>query len=180
MAKKPTRIDKDPIRETMREPVRARGKKEVVGRDGKVLSRKRGSNVDQFHVPEHIIPEGWSYEWKTETIYGQENTSHMMACYENGWTPVMSETHPGMFMPNDYKGPIRRGGMILCERPIELTNEARAEEEEAARALVQAQKEQLGLAMPDGFNNSHRAVQPKVNTQYEPADVNRPRLQIEE
>jgi hypothetical protein len=179
MAKKP-RLDKEPIRETIREPVRARSKKEVVGRDGKVLSRKRGSNVDKFHVPEHIIPEGWSYEWKSETVAGQENSSHMMGCYENGWTPVMAEAHPGLFMPNDYKGPIRREGMILCERPMELTLEARAEEEEAARALTQAQKEQLGLAMPEGFNNKHRAVQPKVNQVYEPADISRPKLQIED
>jgi hypothetical protein len=179
MAKKP-RLDKEPIRETIREPVRARGKKEVVGRDGKVLSRKRGGNVDKFYIPPHIIPDGWSYEWKSEFIAGQENTSHMMGCYENGWTPVNAETHPGMFMPNDYKGPIRREGMILCERPIELTNEARAEEQEAARALTQAQKEQLGLAMPSGFTNEHRAVQPRVNQAYEPADISRPKLQIED
>lgn len=180
MAKKPTGLDKEPIRETIREPVRAKGKKEIVGRDGKILSRKRGSTTDRFFVPQNIIPDGWSYEWKSETIAGAENTAHMMHCAENGWTPVMAEAHPGLFMPNDYKGPIRRDGMILCERPIELTQEARQEESEAARQLTRAQKEQLGLAMPEGFTNTHKAIRPRINQEYEPADVARPRLQIEE
>ena len=96
-------LPKEPIRESVREPVRG-SRKEVIGRDGKVMSRKRGTNVDRFHVPEHLIPEGWSYEWKSQTIMGQENTAHMMHMAENGFTPVDASRHPGYFMPDGYTG----------------------------------------------------------------------------
>lgn len=177
-APKPPRNAREPQRESVREP--GRGRREVVGRDGKLLSRKRGGNIDKFHIPEHLIPEGWSYEWKRETIFGQEDTAHMMHMAENGWTPVQASAHPGLFMPEGYTGAIRRDGMILCERPIELTEEARAEERAAASQLMRAQKEQLGLAMPEGFTNKHAAVKPRVNQEYLPADVSRPQLKIDE
>lgn len=177
MAKQP-KAPREPQRESVRTP--GRGRQEVVGRDGKLLSRKRGGNTDKFHIPAELIPDGWSYEWKRESLYGQEDTANMMHAAENGWTPVMAEAHPGMFMPSGYTGPIRRDGLVLCERPMELTEEARAEEREAARQLNQAQQEQLGLAMPSGFNNRHAGVRPRLEREYLPADVSRPALKIDE
>ena len=147
-------LPKEPIRESVREPVRG-SRKEVIGRDGKVMSRKRGTNVDRFHVPEHLIPEGWSYEWKSQTIMGQENTAHMMHMAENGFTPVDASRHPGYFMPDGYTGAIIRDGMILMERPIELTNEARQEDIDAANALMNYQRQQLGQMLPRGFSGDH-------------------------
>lgn len=170
-------IAKEPIRETVREPVRS-GTREVVGRDGKALSRKRGGNVDRFYIPPHIVPYGWTYEWKRESLFGQEDTAHLIHMQENGWRPVMAETHPGYFMPEGYKGAIRRDGLIMMERPAELTEEARNEERAAAKYLMEAQKEQLGLQLPKGFSGEHKGVQPRVRTSYEPADVGRPRIQI--
>lgn len=171
-------VSRDPVRETVREPVRD-GAVQVQGRDGKLLSRKRGGNADKFYIPQDIIPDGWSYEWKTESILGEPQTAHQMHMAENGWTPVMADRHPGLFMPNDYKGPIRRDGMVLMERPIELTQEARYEEQLAAQQLMNAQKEQLGLALPSGFDQRHPGARPKVNRSFEPADVARPRLEID-
>lgn len=170
---------REPIRETIRDSVRPSGAVEVMGRNGKILSRKRGGNVDRFFVPPEVIPEGWTYEWKRETLLGMPDTAHMQNMSANGWSPVMAETHPGLFMPNDYKGPIRRDDMILMERPAELTEEARREEQQAAKALMQAQKEQLGYALPSGFSGEHRGVQPRINQNYQPSDVAKPRLSIE-
>ena len=171
-------VDRDPVREDVREPIRE-GAARAMGRDGKLLSRKRGGNPDRFFVPTDIIPTGWSYEWKTETLLGEEQTAHQMHMAENGWTPVMADRHPGLFMPSGYTGPIRRDGLVLMERPVELTQEARAEEYAAAQQLMQAQKEQLGLALPSGFDQRHPGARPQVNRSYEPSDVARPRLAIE-
>lgn len=173
-------IAKEPIRETVREPLRNNGKKEVIGRDGKVLSRKRGTNIDRFYIPENLIPEGWSYEWKAQTTMGQENTAHMMHMAENGWTPVPASRHPGYFMPEGYEGPVVRDGNILMERPVELTNEARQEDIDAANALMNYQRQQLGQRLPSGFSGDHAGVRPRINRSYEPADVNRPALRIED
>lgn len=171
---------KEPIRETVREPVRANGRKEIIGRDGKVLSRKRGTNIDRFYVPTNIIPDGWDYEWKAQSTLGQENSAHMMHMSENGWTPVPASRHSGMFMPEGYEGPIIRDNMILMERPMELSEEARQEDIAAARALVNYQRQQLGQQLPSGFSGDHAGVRPRINRSYEPSDVNRPQLRIED
>ena len=168
-------MDKEPIRETVREPSRSKTK-EVIGRNGKVLSRKRGNNIDKFHVPAHLIPPGWDYEWKRETILGQEDSAHMRSMSENGWTPVDASAHPGYFMADTYTGPIRRDGMLLMERPLELTKEARQEDYTAARNLMDYQRQQLGQMLPRGFDG----VRPQVKQTYEPSDVSRPRLAIED
>ena len=173
-------IAKEPIRETVREPVRANDRKEIIGRDGKVLSRKRGSNIDRFHVPPEMIPDGWSYEWKSQTILGKENTAHMMHMQENGWTPVPASRHTGYFMPEGYEGPILRDDQILMERPKELTQEAREEDIAAARNLVNSRYQQLGQQLPSGFSGNHAGVRPRVNHSYEPSDVARPQLRIED
>mgnify|MGYP003340567965 CR=1 FL=1 len=159
-------IPKEPIRETVREPIRESGKKEVIGRDGKVLSRKRGTNVDRFYVPPHLIPDGWSYEWKSQTVLGKENVAHMMHMAENGWTPVDSSRHPGFFMPDNYTGPITRDGMILMERPAVFTQEAREREAREARLSVRSKEEQLGLVRPGHFDRTS-----KVNKGYEPIAI---------
>ena len=107
-------MDKEPIRETVREPNRSKTK-EVIGRNGKVLSRKRGNNIDKFFIPPHLIPP-------------------------------------------------------------ELTKEARQEDYTAARNLMDYQRQQLGQMLPRGFDG----VRPQVKQTYEPSDVSRPRLAIED
>lgn len=171
-------VEREPIREDVREPIRA-GRVQAKGRDGKLLSRKRGNAQDRFYVPPEIIPEGWSYEWKAYTVVGQPQDAHQIHMAENGWTPVPAKRHEGLFMPPGHDGSILRDGLILMERPIELTMEARDEDRALSLAQTQAQKEQLGLALPSGFDQRHRGVQPQVRRSYEPADVERPRLQVE-
>lgn len=170
---------KEPVREDVRDPVRG-NHITATGRDGRSLSRKRGGNVDRFHVPPELVPRGWTYEWKRELTVGQEDTAHLISLQENGWTPVMASTHEGYFMPAGYSGPIRRDGMILMERPAELTAEARAEEQDAASTLMRTQREQLGLQLPSGFDGRHRGLPQRVSQTYAPADASRPRLRIDD
>lgn len=150
----------EPVREEVREPTR---KVVAHGR-----TRKRKGIVDQFHIPAELIPEGWDYQWCRKSVWGQPDVAHQIGLQENGWTNVPSERHQGMFMPPDYKGEIERGGLVLMERPVELTQEARAEEAKAAKTLVDAQREQLGLAMPRSFTTDHPDLRNGIRTSYEP------------
>lgn len=169
-------LSREPIRETVRDPIRPTGN-EVMGRDGSILSRKRGSNVDRFYIPPHIVPPGYTYEWKREFLYGQRDDAHITHLHDNGWRPVVHGAHKGYFSaisdPNEI---IRRDGMMLMERPIELTRQAREEEQQAARLLVEAQKQQLTGAIPQGF----KGTAPQVKTSYAPSDIGRPRLSVDE
>jgi len=145
-----------------REPVRASPRNEgVVGRNGEVLTRKRTQTGDIFHIPDNLVPEGWSYQWCAVSIVGDKeilmDQNLMMA--ENGWRPVPATRYPGRFMPEGHTGSIVRGGQMLMERPQVLSDEARAEDIRNARKQMSDRNESLMLSgvknqMRDGFEMS--------------------------
>lgn len=147
----------EPIRDIARQPVVAHGR-----------TRKRKGNVDMFHVPKEAIPDGWNYQWCRQSVYNQPDIAHQVGLAENGWTAVPADRHAGLFMPKGHVGDIVRDGLILMERPNELTAEARDEERAAANNLVRMQREQLGVAVPQGFDDRHPGVRPRVRSNYEP------------
>jgi hypothetical protein len=148
-------------REPTREPTR---KGQVLGRNGEVLSRKRTSVGDIFHIPKELIPDGWSYQWAAVSVVGNTeillDQNLMMA--ENGWRPVPASRYPGRFMPEGTGDkPIVRGGQMLMERPKALSDEARAEDIRNAKQLISDRNDALKLsgvkqAMPDGFEMNQR------------------------
>lgn len=135
---------------------RAEARTEDVRPGIRTRKRKGGTLVDKYAVPPGLIPAGMSWEWKTETVYGQADTSYMAFMREQGWEPVMADRYPGVFNEDSYHGPIRRDGLLLMERPIELTREAMAEERAAARDAVRIKEQQLHGA-PDGQFQRQRA-----------------------
>lgn len=156
----------------------ADGRTEVVMPDGTILKRNRTGVVDSFYVPPNIIPDGWSYQWNVVTVYGERQTAMQVNAMENGWRPVPAKRHDGIFMPPGHEGAIERDGQMLMERPMVLTREAQDEERRKADGLINMQKEAIGQALPAGFDQNHRKVQPTIRTNYERADVGRPSLQI--
>lgn len=101
-------------------------------------SRKIKGHVDYFDMVKDEIPSGHSYEWKLYSTYGKIETQYHMVQRENGWTPVPPDRHP--VLPRIGEA-IIHDGMILMERPKRLTDEARAEDSEAARDAMR-----MGLA----------------------------------
>ena len=173
----------DPIRES---PRSASGRLQVTGHNGEVLTRKRPSNTDQFGIPPEIIPQGWEYQWNVTHVLGQEQVANRLAMQENGWRPVPTGRHKGMFMPNGTadNAPIIRDGLILEERPIQLGQEARAEEKMKAHKQMMDQQEQLRLSakLPSGYSDDpkYRGVGASTNQSVGPAaDIPRPRLSID-
>ena len=165
-------------RPTNRDPVRA----VAIGRDGQEISRKRKSNTNPFYIDPRMIPEGWDYQWVTHTVYNMPDTSHQVMMAENGWTPVPAERHAGYFMPPDYKGPIIRDGLMLMERPMILTEEARMEDRQKAHDQKHGARKQFGI---QGLSQSFTADTPgaRANTyarsSYESgADIPRPQHKI--
>lgn len=162
------------IREDAASPARASprqgGRATAIGRDGKVISRKLTGAVDKYDLKAMGIsaPDGWTYEWKRKTIAGQEDTDHLNALGDNGWTSVPADRHAGT-AGRSRTGEIVRDGLMLMERPVELTNEARAEEKWAARAQIQAQNDQYRGKMPSGMSTEHPGVRPNIRGSYEQA-----------
>ena len=112
--------------------------------------------TDEFFIEPGVIPDGWTYEWKTFEIYGAEQSSHITKLLRDGWEPVPASRHPEM-MPRGYDGAeIRRKGMVLMERPAEITSEVREAELRRARLQVRAKEEQLSASEAGQFDRINK------------------------
>ena len=120
------------MRSQVREPAREgmRAGNVVIGRDGEQLTRTRKSGIDPFQVDQRIIPQGWEYQWCAVSSYGNAEImrSLMTEYHQNGWRPVPANRHDGLYMPKGDSGNIIVRGQMLCERPKELSDEARRED----------------------------------------------------
>ena len=156
----------------------------IRGRDGEVLSRTRSGTADPFDSPADLIPPGWDYQWNVVTVTGNSDVclDQGMGMYENGWRAVPAERHPGRFVARGTKGEIIRGGQRLEERPMQLTLDAKAEDQRNARKLLTDRNESLKLSgvskeMPDGFemNSRRRGTGGNVRMSIDPAlDIEAP------
>ena len=159
-----------PPRADMRPPMREEDPRVRAARRAQELRDHRGSldeGSDEFFVPREAIPPGWDYEWKRRTVLGAEDPAYQVAVARAGWEPVPASRHPEM-MPDKWdKATIERKGMILMERPSEISEEARSIELRRARQQVRQKEAQLNNA-PDGqFGRDHAQVRPKINKSYE-------------
>jgi len=123
--------------------------------------------ADDFYVDMDIIPEGWTYEWKRHTVYGQEDPAYQIQLARAGWTPVPASRHPFM-MPHDSSSEtILRKGMILMECPTEIVEERRRADYMAARQQVRHKEAQLAGTPEGTMTRDHAQARPKINKSYE-------------
>ena len=124
--------------------------------------------VDRYKIDMTGVPDDWSYEWKRKTLLGKEDPAYEVNLARGGWEPVPVDRHPEM-MPAGYKGQtIELDGMILMERPKELTEEAKDIEKRRARAQVVAKEAQL-YDTPDGTlpRDADARVKPRISKSME-------------
>lgn len=120
--------------------------------------RKATAVEDVFYIPVEEIPEGSSYEWKRYTVKGEHDPYYLAQLREQGWEPVSPKRHPTWVPPGYSENNIIKGGMILMERPIELTEEARAEQRALAKTQVREAEARLGRTP----GNTHQRLAPKI------------------
>jgi hypothetical protein len=101
----------------------------------------QGQDRDKYWAP--AAPEGWTYEWKLKSVMNQDDIDRIRMNELAGWEPVPLSRHPEL-MPRGWKGEtIEVGGLVLSERPKVFTDEARAEENRAAREAVLTKEAQM-------------------------------------
>ena len=125
--------------------------------------------TDEYYIELGIIPDGWSYEWKTRTILGAEDPAHQVALARKGWESVPASRHPEL-MPMGYKGAeITRKGMVLMERPLEITQDARNAELRKARMQMRDKEAQLAQPSRNGEFERTNKGDPlvKISKKYE-------------
>jgi hypothetical protein len=131
-----------------------------------------GDGVDEFYIDPRIIPDGWSYEWKRHTTLGAQDPSYQVSLARGGWESVPAHRHPEL-MPDNWKGTaIERKGMILMERPLEITEQVKARELRKAREQVGQKEQQLYGAPPGTFQRDNKGNPlVKVAKTYEPMKI---------
>lgn len=134
------------VREVAREPSRPNAS--VLGRNGEELSRMRpDAGGDIFERAK--APPGWSYQWNSVTAINKElaeiHQGMAVDFFENGWRPVPASRHPGVWTPPGFEGAIVVKGQRLEERPMELTMQAKREDEARAKAQLRDQTDSLKL-----------------------------------
>lgn len=148
-------IRTEPVREEIRE-TRQRVRKGFVGSTDIPLSLR-----------EKYGARGMDLQWVTVSVNGQP-TPQVRAGYEvNGWQPLLGKDAPdiaSLFMPKGWHGEIEVSGLVLMERPMELTLEARREEYAAAKQQLGAQVHKLQTGQIDGVSLDTQHPTARANT----------------
>ena len=85
----------------------------------------------KLYVPQQKIPHDMTYSWVRESTLNEPDPDNMTDRMVRGWAPVPANRHPEMVPPPlpGHEGyevtVIRRGGLILCERPTRDVEEYR-------------------------------------------------------
>ena len=141
----------EPARPQAREDMRPiiPGRAVALNRQGLPTQRAGAeAGVNQFAIPSNLPPQGWAWQWKRESCYGQTDEFYTSQLLQHGWEHVMYESYPGVFAPQYdekgglRKGPVRRLGLMLMERPMALELEAQADEKRKADERVGNSKHQ--------------------------------------
>ncbi len=163
---------KSPARESLRDNARPVVEENSLERArermkelAEINSLSTNEGVDKFWAPRP--PEGWSYEWKTKAVFGKEDPAQMITYYRTGWQEVPLARHPEMMLPGDKSQFIERDGMILMERPAELTERVRNLDLRRAREQITNKKQQLQEAPAGQFQREGV----KLNSSFEPIPV---------
>lgn len=133
-------------------------------------SDRRSSRMrrqSRLYIDPRSIPHDVVYQWVRESVLGAHDPNNMSENLIAGWVPVRADRHPEL-VPPPFPGSkadelIRRGGLILCQRPKEHVEadlaDLRAENEDAIASL---DSEQTNL-----FHPSMPALKPERTTRVE-------------
>lgn len=159
------------IREDLRAPMREEDPRTRAARRAAELRDHLGDldeGTDDFYINRADIPPGWEYEWKRRLLMGAEDPAYHVALARAGWEPVPTSRHPS-YMPNSGHHPtIERKGMILMERPAEISEESRAIELRKARNQVRQKEAQLNSAEGGQFERANKDQSlVKINRSYD-------------
>ncbi|QPF87029.1 hypothetical protein IC762_12315 [Bradyrhizobium genosp. L] len=151
-----------------RTPIRQAAQKAAPAH-GRSRLRKNASQRSILDLPQDIVKRikdeySSDLQWVTYEVLGKSEPAMRQDFEINGWQAVTQDMFggllDGMYMKRGEKGEIIYGGMVLMERPYELTEESRAEEAAARNAALRAQENMIkgGLGIPGlsaGFESDH-------------------------
>ena len=129
---------------------------EYQGRNGEILIRASAKNGNPFDFPDDVKERGWSYQFVRHSVYGSTDHSELSAMKRAGWREVHPDQLNGYF--RDEVGPdanhILKEGLVLVERPEQMTRDAEADQLKTANQQYERQLQKIydeNFQLPDGF-----------------------------
>jgi len=126
--------------------------------------------TDEFYVPASLVPDGWTYEWKRHKVWNEEDPAYITQLAREGWEAVpldRDRDHMAM-MPKGWAGnTIERKGMVLMERPTEISEEIRSIELRRARQQVRVKEAQLAGTPEGTLSRDDPRVAPKIKKSFD-------------
>lgn len=147
----PTVNDIDTMRDDVRHELRESDPQESARKRTAEILAQGGidvASVDKFLVPDHLKHPEWTIEWKRWSSYNAEDNDNINRCLQTGWQYVPA-SRPGfqMFLPRGWKENfILKEGMVLMERPAEITEMVEKRQLDEAKAQVRRKEQQVGEA----------------------------------
>lgn len=128
---------------------------------------------DEFTDPWFVAaPDGWDYNWKTRSVWNREYPDYYARCLHNGWQPVPAARHREKLHPGYTGENIEKDGMILMERPLELTNWFFERDKKRASEQVKSSEVRLRDAPPGTApRDQHIRTFPRVGHSVGPANI---------
>ena len=163
--------DKKPVRTPVREGEVKLRPGEYAGRNGEILRRAVVRNGNPFDFPDEIKEKNWSYQWVRHSVYNNTDHSELSTMKRSGWREVHPDGLNGFFKEETPEGQnfIAKEGLVLVERPEQMTIDA---QEENLRAANQQYDRQLharfdsDAPLPSGYVAHAREIQQE---RYQPA-----------
>lgn len=136
------------------------------------LDENLDEGVDELFIDNETVPDGWTYEWKRQTVYGKSDPAYDTKLARTGWEPVPSERHPAM-MPKGHRGEITRDGLVLMERPKAITDRVKQIMYRKAKGAVALKEAQLSEAPQGTFERVDERGRPtaRVRTTHSPVEI---------
>jgi hypothetical protein len=117
-------------------------------------------------------PPGWTYNWKTHSVWNKEYPQYLSALQHTGWSPVPAHRVRHLLYP-EYEGEnVILDGMILMERPRELTDRVIQREYRRAVDVVRSSERKLSDA-PAGTapRTAFAETSPRVRGHVGPVEI---------
>lgn len=125
--------------------------------------------LDRFYAES---PPGWTYEWKTHTVFNKQFPHYTNQLLRSGWAPVPASRHRELLFPEYSDETIIIEGLMLMERPKELTDRRRLREKIKATDQVRNSEAKLVEAPPGTApRDANRKTHPRVGSTVGPIGI---------
>lgn len=158
----PTLNDIDTMRDDIRDELRETDPQEAARKRTAEILAQGGidvATVNEWDIPEELKSSDWTYEWKRWSVYLAEDEGYINGLLATGWTFVPA-SRPGYkrYLPRGWKEKyVLKKGMVLMERPAEITKMILSRQAAEARAQVKRKEQQVGEAPPGTLQRTDSA-----------------------